>query len=343
MHKEAASRGGQSEVQKTGVVAYFSDRHQLNARAQVCTAAKSSMAYGAASSGNAHHRLQRGGQRDFPISAVCEQRCSTARHQSYTASVVAPGVSGWNDRRVSKSGPVTSIAAFAVDRTGRRTVELQSAPQVCGASVTKPLLAWVAASQGLVAREDTWADLARDAITISDNDATAELWSLAGESELLAALNDVLGTTWRIGEGDEHPALRIMVTAIDLARAYAALMDDHSRAGAQVRHWMLEVRPEQTFDLRAVACDTLAVTEDTVGVKCGWFGGERAHAVVVVETERTSLGAVVLTSRVPDATTRAAARAASGDDTKLIALHEQVAGEGLRIGIRSALLVAADL
>lgn len=236
-----------------------------------------------------------------------------------------------------------ALAAFVADGRESKAIEITSAPRVRAASVLKPLLAWAAAKQTPFAHDPAWADLAWAAITTSDNGATAELWSRAGGIELLEALNDLVGTRWRIGEGDEHPALRIMVTAVEVARGYAALAVDEAAAGAQVRRWMREVRQDHTFGLRVVARDALGVTEDAVGVKCGWFAGERAHAAVTVDIEERSLGGVVLTSGVPDDVTRAAAQAASGDDVKLIAVHEAVAGEQLRNGIRQALFVASTL
>lgn len=108
-------------------------------------------------------------------------------------------------------------------------------------------------------------------MTVSDNHALAELWTRTGEDRLVTALNERLGTTWRIDDGVEHAGLRIMVTAHELAHAYGQLAADDTHAGARVRRWMRDVVPEQTFGLRAVASDTLGVEADVVGVKCGWL------------------------------------------------------------------------
>jgi hypothetical protein len=149
---------------------------------------------------------------------------------------------------------------------------------------------------------------------------------------------------WRSDDGaGEHPSLRVSVTAHELARGYAGLAADASDAAVQVRRWMRGVRADQSFGLRAVAAAALGVDEAAVGVKCGWFGGARAHAVVLVELQRRTLGAVVMTQLTPDAEARAAARAARGDDAALVALHDALAGDAIRAAIRRALVVASTL
>lgn len=233
------------------------------------------------------------------------------------------------------------IAAFAVDERGPVTVETQPGPRIRGASVVKPLLAWVAAGAGpfATARQD-WECLARDAITTSDNEATATLWSDAGPSHLLAELERRTGVVWRPeGEG-EHPSLRLLVTAAEVARAYAIFAGDRGDRARDVRRWMRDVRTDQTFGLRTVAAGVLGVPEGHVGVKGGWFGGERVHAVVLVEHEDRAVGGVVTSTWRPDPVTHAACLAARGDDTALVAVHEQLAGGVLRKAMHEALLAA---
>jgi hypothetical protein len=241
--------------------------------------------------------------------------------------------------------PAIGIAAFAVSDGGSsRTLELQPAPRVRAASVIKPLLAWVAATSTDVAQDDAeWEVLARPAVTISDNSATAALWTRHGEEGLLASLNVRTGLAWDVDGDGEHPALRIMVTAGELARAYAALASDRTDFGIQLRQWMREVPPEQTFGVRRVACDTLPIEEGAVGVKCGWFGRERAHAIVLVETGGRAIGAAVTTSCSTDEASRAAVQHAIGNDTKLAAAHDALAGDDIRSAVRRALLVAREL
>lgn len=224
-----------------------------------------------------------------------------------------------------------------------RTVELDVARRGLGASVLKPLLCWAAADLVPFAdRPDEWAALAEPAITASDNAATATIWTRAGGGALLAWLDERIGATWHTEPGGEHPSLRVMVTADELAHGYARLAADRSDPAVQVQRWMRAVRPDQTFGLRAVAAAALGVDEGAVGVKCGWFGGERAHAVVLIEVQRRTLGAVVMTHSTPDAAARAAAHAASSDDARLAALHDALAGDAIRSGVRRALVVAAS-
>ena len=233
------------------------------------------------------------------------------------------------------------MAAFSVDARGPVSVELAPGPRVRGASIVKPLLAWVAAEAGaFAAARQEWERLARRAITTSDNEATAALWSLAGAAHLLAELERRAGVGWRPDGDDagEHLALRLLVTAAELAQAYAVFAGDRRDRAADVRRWMREVRADQTFGLRTVAAEVLGVPEGGVGVKGGWFGGERVHAVVLVERDDRTVGGVVTTAWPPDPATRAACLAARGDDTALVAIHEELAGPVLRSAMHEALL-----
>lgn len=242
------------------------------------------------------------------------------------------------------SAPATGIAAFAVDRGGSRTFELESAPRLRAASVIKPLLFWAgAASESFAGDHASWTVLAEPGITTSDNEATAALWSRVGEEPLLAWLNERIGLSWHTDGDGEHPCLRVMVTADELARGYAALAADATDAALQVCRWMRGVRAEQTFGLKRVAAEALDVAEGVVAVKCGWFGGECAHAVVLVEDQERTVGSVVTTYRPADEASRSAAQDASGDDGRLVALHDVLAGEPIRSAARRALIVAANL
>lgn len=235
------------------------------------------------------------------------------------------------------------MAAFAVDGAGLRTVELQSGRELRAASVLKPLLAWVAGSSLRMADAALWELLGRRAVVFSDNKATATLWSLCGEDQLLAGLNDRVGESWCIAGDGEHPSLRVMVTAHEVASAFAILASEDTDVASKVRGWMREVPTTLSFGVRPIASATLAVESRAVGVKCGWFGGERAHAVVVVETPGRTVGATVTTSISPDDATRDAVRQASGDDTMLVAVHDRVVGDEIREAVRYALAAASEL
>jgi len=240
--------------------------------------------------------------------------------------------------------PAIGIAAFAVDREGSRTLELASAPPVRAASVIKPLLAWVAATSHPLAEDlATWETYARPAVTTSDNSATAEIWSRGDGERLLATLNAHGDLGWRVEGHGEHPSLRVLVTAGELAHAYAAFAADAGDVARQVRQWMREVPPVQAFGLRGVARDVLAVDEGAVGVKCGWFGGERVHAVVIVESQGSLLGAAVTTNRPPGAGTSAIVRDAAGDDMRLAVLHDELVGDHIRMAVERALRAAGKL
>lgn len=145
--------------------------------------------------------------------------------------------------------PVVDIAAFSAGDGGAVTVEVQAGRRVRGASVVKPLLMWVAADLGGFARDrDAWETLARPAITTSDNDATAAVWSRAGADRLLAELHQRTGVTWRPEGAGEHPSLRLLVTATELARAHAALAANPGDAARDVRRCVVTLA--STFNWR---------------------------------------------------------------------------------------------
>lgn len=106
---------------------------------------------------------------------------------------------------------------------------------------------------------------------------------------------------------------------------------------------MREVPSEQAFGLRSVACEVLAFDKALVGVKCGWFGGEGAHAVVIAEPDDPVVGAVVTTNGSPGARTSASVREAIGNDMKLAAVHDHLVGDRIRTAARRALRAAREL
>jgi len=236
------------------------------------------------------------------------------------------------------------IAAFAVDGHGERSEEIDAAPPVRGASVVKPLLVWVAAGvEPFASDRDRWEEIGRPAVTVSDDAATAVLWSTVGEQSLLTELSARIAVAWSPAGGGEHPALRLMVTAGELAEAYLRLASDETPSGVLVRRWMREVPNVQTFDLRSVAAEATGCAKGSVGVKCGWFGLERAHAVVLVQLGERTLGAAVTTAHRPDATSQAKAHERSGDVAGLALAHNELAGDAIRHATRRALERAAEL
>ena len=128
------------------------------------------------------------------------------------------------------TSPSIGLVAFAVDRHGERSEEIDAAPPVRGASVVKPLLVWVGAGvEPFASDRERWEAIGRPAVTVSDNEATAVLWSTAGGEHLLTELTDRAGVAWSPAGDGEHPALRLMVTAGELARAYLRLASHERR------------------------------------------------------------------------------------------------------------------
>ncbi|MFV0306548.1 MAG: hypothetical protein ACK5OX_02255 [Desertimonas sp.] len=92
-----------------------------------------------------------------------------------------------------------------------------------------------------------------------------------------------------------------------------------------------------------MASQVLGVDERAVGLKCGWFGGTRAHTIVLVERDRQVLGATVTTSRSPDGSGDAAAREAFGNDMRLGEMHDRIAGDAIRAATTRGQVAAAEL
>jgi hypothetical protein len=236
------------------------------------------------------------------------------------------------------------IGAFASDGSGPRSAELIGTPTVRAASVVKPLLFWAAANlEPLASDVSGWEALARPSVTVSDNDATARLWATVGEEQLVDELAHLAGVTWASSGEGEHPALRLMVTAGELANAYARFAADQGQPAQLIRRWMREVPSEQTFGLRSVAAATAGCPEASVGIKCGWFGLERAHAVVLVELDGRTLGATVTTTWPVSPADIETALTLSGDATALALAHDAAAGDAIRNAVRRGLEHAAEI
>src|SRR5437868_4766280 len=103
---------------------------------------------------------------------------------------------------------------------------------------------------------------------------------------------------------------------------------------------MRDVPAPQTFGTRDVASDAFGGPGAAVGVKCGWFGIERAHAVTLVELTDRTVGAAVTTDRPPDDASLAASAEASGNSARQLAAHDMFAGEVIRRATRQALEAA---
>jgi hypothetical protein len=237
------------------------------------------------------------------------------------------------------------VAAFAVGPDGARWCEVQAGLLSRGASVVKPLLFWAGAAEPpFVAGSASWAELAEPAVVVSDNDATAVLWSRVGGDRLLAGVEGRTGIRWRCDPaGGEHEALRVLVTADELARAYAAFVADDAGPAARLRAWMRAVPPAQAFGVREVACDVFGVPHRSVGVKCGWFGLERVHAVTIVELPDRTVGAAVTTVLLQGDATELTSLAAVDPAAGIVGAHAEVAGPLVCSGTRRGLETAGAL
>jgi hypothetical protein len=204
------------------------------------------------------------------------------------------------------------------------------------ASVLKPLLFWAAA--GLPPLRDdpeSWAVLAKPAVTVSANDPTVAIWQEPGPDALLDRLGALGGTRWGTDPAATPTFGKVMVRAAEVARGYAALAVAARSAdpvAEQLLGWMRDVPEEQTFGARAEAAAALGVDPATVATKCGWFGDDdetvlRTHAVTVCLLPGGSVrGTAVLTAVPFDAAARAVYAAAYQDGPEVLPMHAARAG-----------------
>jgi hypothetical protein len=186
------------------------------------------------------------------------------------------------------------------------------------ASLLKPLLFWVAAEALPRAR---WVALAREAVTVSANAPTVELWETLGGDRLLDALAERTGVRWELEPGGRRAFGRVLVNAAEVARAYAVMAADPG--AAEIAGWMRSVPEAQTFGVRWAP---------GVAVKAGWFmdRDETALRTHVVAFADASCGVAVL-SRVPvPAEVRRTYAERYREGPEVLGLHERWAGALLR-------------
>jgi hypothetical protein len=242
-------------------------------------------------------------------------------------------------------------AAFLVPASGSGTrfvTEVADERLRC-ASVLKPLVFWTAAGLAPYAgAPDEWKRLARDAVTVSANGPTVQVWRTCGGGALLDALAVLTGVRLALERGGPRSFGRVLVTAGDVARGYACLAAAGDGAAGMVRGWMLDVPERQTFGVRPVVCDRLGVGAASVAVKCGWFCDAdeqriRTHAATLTATGLGVVGTVVLTALpVKGALCRAYA-AAYRDGDEVLGAHEEHAGAVVRAATEGALGAALSL
>jgi hypothetical protein len=218
------------------------------------------------------------------------------------------------------------------------------------ASVLKPLLFWAAVDA--FADREAWAAAARPAVVCSANAPAVQLWERLGGRELLSRLAARSGGSWPLEPGGARSFGRVLVTAPQVAGAYAQLALAARRGdepAAQLLEWMRRVPERQTFGARRAAARALAVGEDGVAVKCGWFldtdeAALRTHAVTVCESADGSLrGSAVLTAVEAPAGLHAAYAREYVHGDEVLHHHWELAGDAVVEGTRAALEAATRL
>jgi hypothetical protein len=210
------------------------------------------------------------------------------------------------------------------------------------ASVLKPLVFWAAAGlPPYVAAPQEWERLARDGVTVSANAPTVKAWQACSGWALLDFLEDRTGVRLALEPGGERAFGRVLVSADEVARAYAGLAACLDEPARRVRRWMLDVPDRQTFGVRPLVAGRLGVAPSQVAVKCGWFCDAdeqriRTHVVTITETGAGIVGTAVLTALPVDEELRRAYAAAYREGDEVLALHEQHAGPTVRAATERA-------
>jgi hypothetical protein len=239
---------------------------------------------------------------------------------------------------------IVQRAALLVPTSGaERLTSAGNAERLRCASLLKPLLFWAAGQlEPFSAHTERWAQLAREGVVVSANDPTVEAWRLCGGERLLGWLSERTGIRLPLEPGGERSFGRILVTASDVARAYAALARADDEHAARVLDWMCQVPAHQTFGVRDPLVERLSVPPTRVAVKCGWFLDAderriRTHVAAIAQIPSGQVLTVVLSALPVDEPTRGtyAARYQSGEE--VLPIHEVLAGCTLRAATRQAL------
>ncbi|MEA2222213.1 MAG: hypothetical protein QOH83_589 [Solirubrobacteraceae bacterium] len=215
------------------------------------------------------------------------------------------------------------------------------------ASVLKPLLFWVGADLGVFADRRDWARAAQPAVALSANDPTVALWRMCGAEALLTGLAARTGRTWPLEPGGARSFGRVLISAEDLAVAYAALAlacEQGDDVAARLLEWMRALPECQTFGARSAAAGQLAVPGMTVGVKSGWFCDTdetrlRTHAVTVTSvSDGSTVGSVVLSAVDAAPALRWAYTKAYRTGDEVLPYHWELAGGHIFRETRAALM-----
>jgi hypothetical protein len=204
-------------------------------------------------------------------------------------------------------GFLVDVAGFSVSdgQTVVTGAAAGGAQRMRCASVLKPLLFWIGADLGAFAHRGDWARDAQPAVVLSANDPAVALWRTYGAMALLTGLAARTGRTWPLEPGGARSFGRVLISAEDLAVAYAALAlagEQGDDVAAQLLDWMRAVPERQTFGARSAAAGLLAVPGMAVGVKSGWFCDPdetrlRTHAVTVTGMpDGSAVGSAVLSA-----------------------------------------------
>jgi hypothetical protein len=210
------------------------------------------------------------------------------------------------------------------------------------ASVLKPLLFWAAGGLEPFGSESVrWKRLAMEAVTVSANGPTVEMWDACGGRSLLDALAAKTDVVVQLAPGGSRAFGRVLVAASDVSQAYARLAGSEERVPGRLLAWMREVPDRQTFGVRPAIARQLDVPPSSVAVKCGWFCDSdetrlRTQVVTVTTTPIAVVGTVVLTAIPIDESTRRTYADTYREGDEVLGVHERVAGATLRAATEAA-------
>ena len=199
--------------------------------------------------------------------------------------------------------PIIDSTWFVVDK-GVPTVQgVPSEERLRCASLLKPLYSWSAIKLNPFEKApESWANLAQKAITVSSNTATTEMWEKCGADNIIGNLMTMTGMLWAYSPG-YYGWGSVAINALDVAKAYCALLQAKDPEAAQILSWMTEVDNKQTFGIKSMPQKALKLDSSSIASKAGWYVDEkelrlRTHLVFICKlSDQQYVGLVMLTAK----------------------------------------------
>ena len=237
---------------------------------------------------------------------------------------------------------------FAIDKSNISCADYSCTKKtkLACASLLKPLYMWsVSHLETFDYPQQDWSQMVQQAVTLSSNNVTTEIWNKYGASTVLTQLENMTAinffktgiTSWG----------NVQINADMVARGYGAMLiaTTADQEAAKIAELMKKVPQYQTFGLINLASKHCGVPVGDIGIKCGWYIDEltnrlRTHAVVTVKLRDDRYkGFVILTSiRISPELTESYLKTYR-EGTEVLPIHEELSGSILRDELTRLLLL----